>query len=101
MPQQGLRRGDRFLMDFHEDCLSDARKIHPEVFTTTEFEICSVGVLKYGSSNSIVRFVVLRTRQWPLKTVDDTFSATFLMDAFPVTSSTVCTVFFCQCCTKS
>lgn len=84
-PLVDLRKRDRFLVDFDDDHLWMAKELHPHLWSRTEFEVCSVGILKYGKAKTTVRFAVLRSRAVHTKP----FSEPFLMDAYPLVISQV------------
>ena len=87
-PQKAMRAMERFTMEYTAPNLKKAKKAHDALFAKTEFEVCALGILKYGKSNSVARYAVVRTRQVNGK--DKQWSEPILLDAFPLMTSQVC-----------
>ena len=74
-------------MEYKASDLKKVKTAHDALFAKTEFEICALGILKYGQSKTVTRYAVVRTREANGK--DRQWSTPFLLDAFPLITSEV------------
>ena len=82
-----MRPTERFILEYTEKNLKEVKKAHDALFASTEFDVCALGILKYGASKTVSRYAVVRTRQAGQA---QQWSEPFLLDAFPLMQSQVC-----------